>query len=45
MYGFLLRFLPKRMADLAMVLWYAGLTLLVLYFAGLPKGNFEYLAV
>jgi hypothetical protein len=42
MYAFLTRKFGRRTANALMVLWYTGLVLLVLYYAGKPAGLFRY---
>jgi hypothetical protein len=42
LYGLLLRFLPRPLADVLMVLWYFGLFLLILYTAVVEQADFPY---
>ena len=43
MYAFLKRYLPGPVADVLMALWYALLTLAVLYCVFEPQAEFRYL--
>ncbi len=42
MYPFLSQRFGRRVANVLMTLWYTGLVLLVLYYAGKPTGLFRY---
>ncbi len=42
MYSWLRRYLPSRLAELLLILWYAGLILLVLHCLGFAPGDFRY---
>ena len=42
LYWLLLRFLPRPLANVFMVLWYFGLFLLILYTTAVEQADFPY---